>query len=296
MDGTRPCPYCAEPVPERAPVCPLCKERLDGRPEAVVDPLLPKADRSRVAAKAEAIRKGDIPAAPPGPGRISAWTIVWFVPTVLFAGFAAASDDEDAVVALAVFACIFGLFLLLALLLDLTVAPPKKRGTPEEAVRAFYGNLRRRRYRRAFFCVSPLDRSGPPRSTVPVPVLAVESRPYPFDGSGSFGRYWRSQAGLDDRFVGGYHKNLAARVLEVKTIRPGLARASVELRVKGYPSMTGCLFLIIGILVVVVMMALTKEQVFVVEKLVYEKDGLWWMANGELGDAEDRALADALAS
>ncbi|HYE98264.1 MAG TPA: hypothetical protein VEJ18_05100 [Planctomycetota bacterium] len=256
---------------------------------------MPKADRARVAAKAEAIRSGGILPASPGPGLVSAGTILFFIPTAAFAVTGFASDERVGPVWF-FFAILFFIFFAVFLLLDATTVPPKRRTTPEQAVRAFYGSIQRRRYGRAYACVSPLDRTSDPRSTVPITLLAVHPRPFGFDRAVSFGKYWRAQAGLDDRFVGGYHKHLRHKLVRVETVRPGVARATVELRVRGYPSATGCLFLIIGILVVAVMMALTKEQVFAVEKLLYEKDGLWWMANGELGDAEDRALADALLS
>lgn len=40
--------------------------------------------------------------------------------------------------------------------------------------------------------------------------------------------------------------------------------------------------------------AVIKEQAFEVRKVVFEKDGLWWLASGEFGDGEDAALEEFL--
>ena len=301
MGDTRHCPFCAEPIKVAAVVCRFCNSRLDGKEPASFDPHR-ALHEGRAKKKAEAIATGEIPAAPPPPGPISSgsWTsivitVVLAVPGLLVYALATdESDREGCLIVSLVFAGFAALFVLGFLIRDLTGPSPRKRFTPEAAAKAFYAAIRRRHYGRAWACVSPLDRTAETHSTLEIPVLSVQAKGFTFENKKPFGKYWRCQAGMDDRGIGGYHKGLKYEILQSEEIRPGVALVHVRFKVEGYPSaliLVAVAALIIGVILMVVF---RKEQSFEVRKVVYEKDGLWWMASGEFGDGEDAVLEELL--
>src|SRR5882672_4953348 len=117
---------------------------------------VPPALKSRV----EALLKGSIPSAPPGPGAILPITWAMLVLAVLpsIAGIIVeltATRKQDAGcmgVGLGVGGFFFFLFLV-CLVVDLLTPSPKTRTTPERGVKAFYGALRRKQYGRAYACL-----------------------------------------------------------------------------------------------------------------------------------------------
>ncbi len=292
MDEERRCPYCAEMIKAAAIVCPWCRERV-GEPPPPPDPRLLEA-RTRAEKKASEIAAGRVPPGFPGPGRLTAWTWTWLILTLILAGLAAGFSREEGCL---VFACVIGvftfLFLLICLGLDLATVPPGGRTTPERAVRAFYGALRRQLYGRAYACVSPLDRTAEPRHTPSVPALELQPAPFGFDTPKSFRKYWRSLAG-SAASIAGWNRSLRFKVLEVNPLGPGRAVARVSLTLSGYPSAIILAFLAIGVLVIILVYALSKKEQIEVRKLLVERDGLWWLANGEVGDGEDAALMELL--
>ena len=302
MSETKACPFCAETILAVAVVCKFCKSRLDEPPQPERKDPRRAAHEAAAKSKAHAILSGELPPSPPAPGPLSpsTWmslilTIVVALPGVLVYVLSPQPDDTTGCLAVSlIIAGIPAIFLIVNFILDLTGPSPRKRSTPEEAVRAFYGAVKRRHYGRAWACLSPLDRTAEVRVTQEIPALSVDAKPYPFDRKGKFGKYWRSQAGLDDKGIGGYHKGLKYEIAGVDEIRPGVAAVRVRLRIGGYPSAVILAFLAIGLLVVILMYALRKEETFEVRKVVYERDGLWWMASGELGDGEDAALEELL--
>src|SRR5262249_54355669 len=152
---------------------------------------------------------------------------------------------------------------------------------PERAVKAFYGALRRKSYGRAYACLSPLDRIAELRPTQPIERLSVPDRSFSFNDAKGFTQYWKEQSGLATGFMGGYHKTLQAKVLNVETIADRVAAVDVRLSLSGYPPWT-VIGIFCGLLpAIIIVVLMTRNETFHVRKLVVEKDGLWWILNGE---------------
>lgn len=250
-----------------------------------------------LAARVDALRTGAIPSAPPGPGAILpiTWAMLVFslVPALLGAGVELAattrSNEGCLGAGLAVGGFFFVIFLI-CLAVDLSTPSPKTRTTPERAVKAYYGALRRKQYGRAYACLSPLDRIPDQRPTLAIGSLDVKERTYSFKDQEDFGRYWRFQSGLSTEVFGGYHKSIQARILKVEEIRPGVAAADLRLDMSGYPTLA-----ILGILcgvvpALILILVMTKRESFEVRKLLVRKDGLWWIVNGEFTHEGDEAI------
>ncbi len=302
MADTRPCPYCGETIQSAAILCRFCKQRLDAPmplgSRASAKSRAVSAERGKK--KAEAIVSGQIPAALPGPGVISGatWASIIVTLLILIPGVVVSLVGNDkergCLVASIVFGALVSIAILVNGIMDLMSVAPSKRYTPEAAVKAFYGAIKRRQYGRAWACLSPLERTPDPRNTRPIPTLSVDSRPFAFNPKKVFGKYWRAQAGMDDKFLGGFHKSLTYTVLGTEEVRPGVALVHLRLTVGGYPSWTVLMVCLALLIAVVLMMVMRKQESFEVSKLVYERDGLWWLANGEFDDGEDLAIAEAI--
>lgn len=294
MSETKPCPYCAETIDASATRCPFC--------DSTFDPNQKTRDK-RAARKAEAIASGGIPdpSSLPGPLSPSSWTalvivLVLAVPGVLVEILSSGRDSKGCMAVSLVFAGFAAIFAVASILQDLLGPSPRRRGTPVAAVKAFYGSIKRHHYARAWACLSPLDRTAESRFTQKLASLSVDQRNFSFDKAKPFGKYWRAQAGLDDRGMGGFHKSLKYEVLGSQEIRPGVAVVRVRLKVGGYPSWI-VITVLLGVLIAVILMfALRKEESFELQKIVYRQGDTWWVAGGEFGDDEDALLEQRLLS
>lgn len=264
---------------------------------------MPESDAVPPALKArvEALLKGAIPAAPPGPGAIFpvTWVMLGIAVLMVLSGLAVSltaknkSDEGCMAVGLGLGGICFFVFLIL-LIVDLTTPSPKTRTTPERGVKAFYGALRRKSYGRAYACLSPLDRIPDLRPTMAIPRLDVKEESYSFDKKEGFAKYWRAQSGLASGFLGGYNKTIQAKVLGVSDVGPNLAMADVELLISGFPT-TAYLGLFCGALpAVILILVLTRRETFRVRKLLVKRDNLWWMVNGEFTPEGDEAIEQQL--
>jgi len=248
-------------------------------------------------ARVDALRTGTIPSAPPGPGAILPMTWAMLVLSLIpaIAGMAAelaakAKKDEGCLAVGLVVGGIFFFIFLICLAVDLSTPSPKTRTTPERAVKAYYGALRRKQYGRAYACLSPLDRIPDERPTLAIGSLEVKERSYSFKDKDGFGRYWRAQAGLSVDFLGGFHKSIQAKLIRVAEIRPGIAAADIKIDMSGYPTWT-VFGIFCGLLpAVILIMVMTKRETFEVRKLLVKKDGLWWIVNGEFTHEGDEAI------
>lgn len=246
-------------------------------------------------ARVDALRTGAIPAAPPGPGAILPITWAMLVLALIpgIAGIAASLSSSKEEGCLGAGLAVGGFFLfifLICLAVDLSTPSPKTRTSPERAIRAFYGSLRRKQYGRAYACLSPLDRTADQRPVLAVPVLSVREQLYTFKDKDDFGRYWRAQSGLSTEVLGGYHKTIRAKILKVEKIRPDLAAVEVRLELSGYPTFA-ILGVLCGLLPVIILIAvLTKRESYTFRKLVVQKSGLWWIVNGEFTPDGDEAV------
>ena len=281
-DGTKACPDCAERIAAAAVKCRFCGARLESGAEQA----------PHVAAKAQAILEGRIPEAPPGPGKITAWTIVWAVVLAALVALEVFNDPERRGVFL--FFAVLGLiFLLIPLVNDLMTVAPSGRSTAKRGAQAFFGALARGHTRRAWACLSPVDRTDRPRALPTTVHLPAQTERFGFGTASSFRKWWRAASGVSSS-IAGWHKRLTYKVLSVEELAPGLAVARVSVKIGGYPAWT-TLTVCIGLLIAVILiMVLRKEDSFEVRKLLIERDGAWWMVNGELDDAEDRALLPLL--
>jgi hypothetical protein len=259
---------------------------------------VPDALRARV----EALRTGAVPSAPPGPGAVTpvTWTVLVFslLPAVAGAAVemaATSPKDEGCLgVGLGVGGFFFVIFLI-ALISDLCTPSPRTRTTPERAVKAFYGALRRKSYGRAYACLSPLDRISDLRPTLAIGRLDVPERTFSFKDKAGFQQYWREQAGVSTAFLGGYHKTIQATIVRVTPLSADLAAADLKLEVSGYPSLAilGIFCGLVPALLLILLM--TRREYFEVRKLLVKKDGLWWIVNGEFTPEGDEAIERMLA-
>lgn len=272
MEGMKPCPQCAEMIREAAVFCRYCRTNLQS---GMTSPGLNLAGiREAAGRKFECVESGRIEAAPPGPGRITAPTWVFGIITVLLVGAGLAASREDGCLAVAIMFAVFVFIPFLVYLgMDLAGVPPSGRTTPERGVRAYYGALRRRQYSRAYACLSPLDRTTALRNTRSIPGFSITPAECAFDLLSGFKRYWRTLAGAGYGLVG-THKRLDFRLQEVQPVRSGWVMATIELRVTDATLST----------------LLGSKKSFTVHKLLVERDGLWWMANGEFWSEEDEVL------
>jgi hypothetical protein len=253
-------------------------------------------------ARVEALRSGAIPSAPPGPGSITplTWTMLGFalVPALVGAAaeLAGRSKNQGCLAGGVGVGAFFFLIFLIALIADLVSPSPRSRTTPERAAKAFYAALRRKSYRRAYACLSPLDRIDALRPIFPIGRLSVPQGSFSFDDRKGFAKYWREQSGLATGLFGGYHKTLRAKVLKVETVTDRVAAVDLRLDMSGYPPAT-VIAVFCGLLPALILIAVTtRQETFHFRKLVVEKDGLWWLLNGEFSDDGDEAIERLLAT
>jgi len=190
----------------------------------------------------------------------------------------------------------FMVIFLICLVVDLCTPSPKSRTSPERAVKAFYGALRRKSYGRAYACLSPLDRIDELRPTLAIGRLDVPERSFSFATKKGFAEYWREQAGLATGFLGGYHKSIQAKIIKVTPVGADVAAVDLRIDVSGYPSLA-TLGVFCGLLPAVLLIVLmTRRETFEVRKLLVLKEGLWWMVNGEFTPEGDEAIERLLLS
>ncbi len=253
-------------------------------------------------ARVEALRSGAIPSAPPGPGPVTplTWALLGIGVASALVGsaaeFAGGAKNEGCLTAGVVIGFIFFFISLVGLAVDFATPAPKSRTTPERAVKAFYGALRRKSYKRAYACLSPLDRTLDLRPTQAIERLSVPDRSYDFHDLKSFTQYGGDQSALANFFFGGYHKTLRADVGNGEAITDRVAAVDVRISLSGYPPLTA-VALLCGVVPALIMIALmTRNETFYVRKLVVEKDGLWWIVNGEFSADGDEAIERLLAT
>lgn len=276
MTGLKTCRACSEQMRATSIVCGFCGF-----------PLVPETDMRLKAAraKAAAIRDGNAPSVAPGPGR---WT-GFSVRTLLLLGLAGflsvlGLTAGSQSLAFFAFAGLFGIPAVFMAISDIGAQPPKVRHRPQTAISAFLDSLARRRYARAYRCISPLDRNTVPRMTFEMKSLSSQVLHATFETPISFGRYWRS-------LVGGWDRGLKYLIMQTEITTPSTAIVTVELRIKGLSNRAPSL---VGLGGAIPMLMAQREDTFEVRKLVFLHDDRWWLANGELGDWEDEAISALL--
>ena len=278
MDGMKTCSACREQVRRSALICGFC--RL---------PLVSESDMrlKSARAKAAAINEGRFPPTDPGPGRLtgpsfSTCLVLACAAVLLAIGFAEQKPGEVPIVlAFGLIVVIPGFFMMLS---DLLVPPPSRRLRSGEAIAAFFGALSRRRYGRAYACVTPLDRNQVPRMTFETPSLESSTLHATFESAASFARYWGAMVGRWDR-------RLRHFLLETENLSPSAVIVTVEVRIRGISRWAPDFVVVSGLLR---MAAAQREDSLELRKLVILHDGRWWLANGELSDAEDETIAALL--
>lgn len=249
--------------------CPACNEFR--RPPTAPLP-------SRIKAQLEEHLRSTEPLTQTVPFRLSARTII------VLAVAALAGAGAVWVRPLAALAGPAGLAGLVLLLLDLSV--PVRRRTPEDASRQLLGGIRAKLYDRAYLALSPMARGGVRAAVPDVPELDVHPIECTFDTPEGFRKYWCTLAGSNLDLV----RWLRFRVHETRRISERLAVVRIEVIIRGVPLWVVILAPLFFVSIPLFFFT-RKTATFLIDKIVYEHSGAWWVLSGELSSPMDDVFA-----
>jgi len=284
-EPTKRCPFCGETVLKVARKCKHCQETI---PEGV------DADsvRARLAAKEKQANELDGRGLPPISyvvgGKFRVVTLVLaglFVLSLLCLPIAFMSNENSPFFVLGVLggvgAVVLPIFALIFFINDLTVPSFQGRITPEKGLKAFLRGLCAKRYKFGYACVLEGDKDALVRLRPAVPKLGVVREEFDFSSSEGFKAYWKGLL---------HYKGTQATVSRIRlgTVQGNYAVVTAEIKLNRH---SGTGFLLFGVLGAMLM---GDKETLKVSKLLRRSGGQWWVVNGELDSAEDRALEAAL--
>lgn len=292
-EPTKQCPYCGETVLAVARRCKHCKEEISAGGDV-------ESIRKRLAAKEEALAKqlasGGMPEIPWGVGgkfriRTIVGAVLTVVGVIVGAAMIAFGDNDVAPFAFVPIttAVIAVICTLVAFLNDMKTPCASARTTPVAGIKAFLQSLRVGRFDYAYACLLSSDKDSTERRRKAFEDLKVKAGTFSFAELSGFKAYWKNLT----RTSGGCTRRMAVSSFSVEKEEGDWALVRVSAKLQAYPSaiVIAVIFGLPGIVIACILIAvMTKRETVEITKLLRKVNGQWYVVNGELESAEDRAI------
>ncbi len=285
---TKECPACAENIPRRARRCPACGEditRFVGADEAQA--LLQEtvnALEAHIANPASLEMDRSIQG-----GLISKSTIFIGILTLLsgvlfLVGMNAERDGDVWCGFGAICGMVFGLSFLVAWSRDRRCAHIQDAPNPRLALKRYFLAIRTGRWAKAYTALTPTARKTGSVCTLQFIKIPTHANQYAIQDPKTFKDYWMSI------FRGPSLQSRTVRLGRFETVSAGDGFAVVETEFKftNHSSLLLLLILVNILLCALVIFAVQKKENKKVRKLLLQRDGRWFVAEGEFEGALDR--------
>ena len=285
---TMNCPTCAEQIPVRSVLCPMCGEALSN---------LEQLDAPEYAAALAQVRAGlaahtadanamDEDARMKG-GTFATKTLVLMAIMGLSVVMIVMDSGKSGPLLVfgIMFAVIFIIPMIISLVNDSKASHIQDVMAPAQALTNFLSAVKTGRTRKAFVALVPPARQAGKVDTIKFKAdIPSHTGSYSIDDSSTFKTFWKSI------FTGPSGQSRIVTVRNVRTLRQegDVAVVQADLEVTNYP-MWAWITVFLGLLVVlIVILVIQKKETRKIRKVLIKQNGLWYLADGSLEGVLDR--------
>jgi len=291
------CPFCSEPIPVSAGVCPVCEEFLGGADPDVKERMLAEA-REQLCAHVRDFDAMDRDDGISG-GVLRTGTIVWLVLAGITTAFFAAGvlgcvmvrrPEEWAEMSLG-FSIMFGIFLvptaIVKLVRDMRAHSITRRETPGGVLKRYMAALLTGRGRKAYVAVAPAGRRARDLEPLRFKSVAENVGRGEFANQDGFQSYWKRVV----KGPNGQIRIVRLKGVEVLEESADAALCNVTYTFAGYPTWMYLFFLFPGpvpAIIILTIVQMSVQQKVAVQKLMFRENGMWFIAEGAFEGPLDR--------